>query len=628
MHTTIVFYFFVVLLVLLVSLITGRVLRTLINKIDKDFSFFTAFVDIVVGLTFLVSIYSIVKTGLKSTGWIYLLLLFWYLRKYKTPVKQKLSYKKFLWIIPVFTIPFFLLYLSSVFDFQSKSYTDTFVDWHFYSKTVQFMNLGFESTNQFDNVLFGLSPTPYHYYELWISAVISGFFNIPAQISVTVITPTILAVISLLGVISLFDKFSYKVIVYAFLILSVSPTSFFSSLLSKVGLAVDFFGVHAETLFAYHKLLPALIFSLLALNHYIVNDKKQIIVSLLFLPLANIIFLPIVFPAMFFVILVLRKEFFKRSVFSKSDFLLLVIYILAFGIFYKFLWIASPVKTELKFYELSNYVHTLQRAFVLIVYIFPFALLPFLVGARSVTSNSNFILFLLLSLFLSLTASVFMAGNYDGIQFFTNTIVLVVLVFCAFLFVKYTGERKAVFYILTFLLLSSAFYSVKYLVTAKHNQLEKNFENKVLAEFGINNEEIINCGFIHSKEYYAGYELRVVSKVFVVGGVFDSYRNGLFTIGMSDFTALDYSQNSNSRNKKMLLSRVEEGTFYKYVQNQKLNGTFVSVEDSQLSFAEICNLKYLYVQNNATLPEVFSDKITLVAKETTENGYSLFSLRW
>lgn len=149
-----------------------------------------------------------------------------------------------------------------------------------------------------------------------------------------------------------------------------------------------------------------------------------------------------------------------------------------------------------------------------------------------------------------------------------------------------------------------------------------------MAEFGINNEEIINCGFIHSKEYYADYELRVVSKVFVVGGVFDSYRNGLFTIGMSDFTALDYSQNSNFRNKKMLLSRVEEGTFYKYVQIQKQNGTFLSVEDSQLSFAEICNLKYLYVQNNATLPEVFSDKISLVAKETTENGYSLFSLRW
>ena len=113
----------------------------------------------------------------------------------------------------------------------------------------------------------------------------------------------------------------------------------------------------------------------------------------------------------------------------------------------------------------------------------------------------------------------------------------------------------------------------------------------------------------------------------MVGGVFDSYRNGLFTIGMSDFTALDYSQNSNFRNKKMLLSRVEEGTFYKYVQNQKQNGTFVSVEDSQLSFAKICNLKYLYVQNNATIPEVFSDKITMVAKETTENGYSLFLVR-
>ena len=627
MQTTILFYFFVVLLVLLVSLITGRILRTLINKVDEVFSFFYAFVDIVAGLTFLVSIYSIIKTGSKSTGWIYLLLLFWYLCIYRTPIKEKLSFKKYFWIIPVFTIPFFLLYLSSVFDFPSKSFTDTFVDWHFYSKTVQFMNLGFESTSQFDNILFGLSPTPYHYYELWISALISGLLNVPAHISVTVITPTILAVISLLGVISLFDKFSYKVIVYAFLILSVSPTSFFSSLLSKIGLAVDFFGVHAETLFAYHKLLPALIFSLLALNHYLVNDKKQIIVSLLFLPLASIIYLPIVLPAIFIMLLVLRKDFFKRSVISKYDILFSVVYILAFGFVYKFLWAASPVKTELKFYELSNYISTLQRAFVLIVYILPFVLFPVLVGIRSVTSNRNLIFFLLLSLFISLAASLVMAGNYDGIQFFTNTIVLVVLVFCAFSLAKYSCERKAVFYILSFLLLSSAFYSVKYLVTAKHNQLEKNFENRVLAEFGKNNENIINCGFIHSKEYYADYELRVVSKVFVIGGVFDNYRDGLFTIGMSDFTALDYYQDCNSRNKEMLLSRVEEGTFYKYVQIQKQNGTFVSIENSQLSFAEICNLKYLYVQNNAAVPDVFSDKITLVAKETNENGYSLFSLK-
>ncbi|HUX57240.1 MAG TPA: hypothetical protein VMV77_09705, partial [Bacteroidales bacterium] len=87
-------------------------------------------------------------------------------------ISSKECIKSGLYLLLV-SIFLYFVYLSSLLNFKTMVFTDTNCDWQFYAKISQYLNLGYESTAQFDNIAFNLSFTPYHYFEIWIAAIIS-----------------------------------------------------------------------------------------------------------------------------------------------------------------------------------------------------------------------------------------------------------------------------------------------------------------------------------------------------------------------------------------------------------------------------------------------------------------------
>ena len=115
----------------------------------------------------------------------------------------------------------------------------------------------------------------------------------------------------------------------------------------------------------------------------------------------------------------------------------------------------------------------------------------------------------------------------------------------------------------------------------------------------------------------------------MAGEMIDCYRNDFYQVGLSDYTALnclyqDYKGESLAKNQGFAI--IKQGTFYKYVEQEKKNKTFISIENSQIKFIHQFNISYIYIQNNADIPRLLKPLIRLVTAEKEQTGYSFYKI--
>ena len=61
------------------------------------------------------------------------------------------------------------------------------------------------------------------------------------------------------------------------------------------------------------------------------------------------------------------------------------------------------------------------------------------------------------------------------------------------------------------------------------------------------------------------------------------------------------------------------GAFYRFVENQKLNHSFQTIEHSQLDFIKKYNIKYIVATNRVNIPEMISSITDTVISIPLEN---------
>lgn len=602
-------------------------------------SHLSIFSNIIIGIITVITVYSILITKGHTVSWIYVLLLIFYsfyAKKIKpnSSLEQaaKLNYLQLAVALLFVCALLFAVYLSSVFDGRLKIYTDTFCDYQFYAKTCFFLNKGFESVSQCDNLFLGSTIMPYHYFELWISALIINVLPVSSQIAVSIVTPIILGITAYLGIVSFAKKVSVLSYSIALLLLFFTISNFISNYLDRLGYGIGHNGGLVISVILSYKTYPTFIFMIFALHVIDFRRYELSLILLLFIPITSIALLPTIVP---FVLLATTILYFKSNErYELNVFLFFfALYIVLLLLYQFYIW--NPLSTNLVF----HFSNIFNQPFVLISLKFILCSLPVLalalllinksisdVNVRKIVIYSFFTLLLFSFLVVS-----FLGGSYDIIQFFSNLFIPLLVTFSSLIFIRYQFKKNivTVLFSIVLLFMISNIFSVKRSADSfRYNKVDPEFVQKVIEE--LKSEKNVYCGFIHSKTMYSHFYMHSISKVFGIAEIVNLHRNNYVEIGLSDFTALDWLQNRYEGTKltrNFGLARIPEGTFYKFVEFSKQRNTFKSIADSQLDFIRKCNLTYIYIQNDADIPTQLANHIQLIVSENSKIGYSFYKIR-
>jgi hypothetical protein len=641
MALRLIYYYAIVIIVLAISFFVGYTLLSVVKPVSQKspqtlFSFFS---NTLIGLIVLVSIYSIVITSGKTVSWLYIILLFGYgyFGKLKimidnTPIISK-CHLKFGLSLLVVSLVLYLIYLSALFDFRTLRFTDTFCDWQFYSKTSQYLNLGFESTTQFDNIAFGGSFTPYHYFEIWLAAIISKIFSIPSQIATSILMPTVFGCIAYIGVFGFATKLNYKNALLAFLLLFISSVTFFSSFLNKIGISLPLEVGNVLSVVSYFKLYPIYIFFLFSLHHILHKNLVLMLLCLLFIPVASFVTAPTIIP----LVIIITTYFLIANKFKYFRFsFFLTIYLLIFACYYFLIWSKLSTDTFITFSGIWVHFRSIRNPLLMLFNTSPFFVFIFYFNKNiNICNELKSILFISFSILcvVGIIIVVLTVAYFDGIQFFTNVFIPSTAAIISLFFLRINKSNyilsKIVFALFIIILCSSVFFSVRYMYSQKKIKEEISFIDEVVKSTDIDKDKIVKCGFIHSKTFYSGRYMSTISNVFRVGEVIDTYKGNFLQVGLSDYEALKCCENQNFEDnvtKNYGFSRIAEGTFYKFVEMQKKEGKFKSIESSQNNFINQFKIDYIFIQKDASVSSQLSSRILLLVSEKNGVGYSFYKI--
>ena len=441
--------------------------------------------------------------------------------------------------------------------------------------------------------------------------------------------PSVLGCMAFVGILSLANKLNYKNSILAFLMLSFSWMNLFSYLLKAVGFAHPFLAGLVYSVLLSHKLFPHLIFFVLSAHYVLKKEYFIAIVFLLFLPVASFIAAPTIISFVWFCIVFSFLR--DKKEFNYTFALFFAVYNLIFACYYFFWWDKLSAGFLFSAKHISLYLSSFTSIIKLIIYLLPFVLILVLLYNEIMIEKKTkwlFTLFYSILLTISILISILMIGSFDGIQFFTNIFVPISTCFFSVFFLRIESNNWIYKFILLLLLSSSTYQMIKSVNNMKSERFEQDFITKINHEIkNDNTNKPIYCGFINSDSFYSIHYLYTISKVFKVGESLDAYRNDIIQVGLSDYVAynwLKYKYRGDEVTKEQALMRIPEGTFYKYVELEKNKRSYVSLDKSQVNFILKLNIRYIFIQKDASISSELSERIKLLASEKKAKGYSLY----
>jgi len=633
MISTIFFYLEIFFLSIVSLIFIGHLFYVFfLPPVEKPYQ--RIFIKIVLGAIIFTVFTAIYQTKGYTILVLFFLLLFYFiyekqllLRRIKVSeifVFTSIKFNVLLVFIPA--LLFFSWEAFFVFKSGEFNYIISHIDYQYYSELSESMFLtGDENVFGFNPILIAdyKGVTPYHYFDMWFVSGVSNLFSSINIVTYMTVGYPIFYLISYLGFCAIWENYGVVRIqekVFSFFFLGVGSISFLfydkiPYLLSSSPINVYPIEIVCRKYIIYY---PFVIASFL----FFYNKKYSLaIIALLALPIISIGSAPGVLSGiiLFSIVGVILKRLEKRLAFKISAYSFLFLFSIA--CFYLF----SPkpsleidnfkevmnLKTWLSFdsYKtiLNIYVVTI---FQYIIYYLPFILLLTLFSS-SVRANLFKIktisipsLFLICVFIASLSSWAFLNLLGNASQFFSNgvSVVLNVWIVAGLIYVRSVIKKKRLYLVVLFLILIPNFY---YSYSKNENMLSVNYEDrfvlKVNSEINLIDKRVVNGGVIFSK-------IEMENLTFLRRKAFHVFPSAYYTnyaektVNIENLSVLDAPQLKDELNERRSKAYMVSAPFYLFVQKQKDESKFITIEKSQLEFINEFNLSFVVVRKDAEIP--------------------------
>lgn len=637
----ILYYYFVVFIIIVLLYLVGAIVLYPFDKDSFRKSISKIFINLLLGLTLSITAYSIILTGFKTVNLFFVLLyLILFIHRKNVTYLHGLTneYSELSWVklILLFSLViliyylFFLLTIINVFDWTLSGQTID-VDSSFYSKLSQYLSLGYENLYFARNFSENLGVQPYHYFEIWLTSMVSSFFNIPSLVSYSVITPGILSIIFFIGILALRTikvKLSLPFIIFVFVLSFVSFN--YARLILKIfpGYSNYFFDLRFVGLTNKTSFIPTSIFFIAFLFFQQRKESFLALICLLGISIISINVAPAILGGVVLLIifsLIFRKSFFSEKLFIRDVVIFIVLYTC-------YLFIARANENNTDFFNFNFQIFYEDIKWYLIRFLISYS--PFIlviVALRNKINNlkvSNETFFMYLAVLSSgLLMSGLASGNFNGKQFFNNVAIPLSNVLIIFIFFNYNYQKinlsfKLAIGLLVFFCFTSSFMGK----IARTRDLSKQYKLEVIsevrAEKRINSGENVFIGSLRSKDYYQDktpFQTAATSLIDYhdLGQFLLLFENKVIIIGLSDMTASEiFNYYFDEPIKTEALKSIEKGTFYNYVLKYQTINHFVPLAQIQIDFIKKMKIKFLFVEEKTEVSSALEKYLKLICSDT------------
>lgn len=635
--------------VIIFLFIIGNILLSFFNY-NRKLTYTSYFFTFLASVTFVIIVYSIFKTGFKTISIAFIPLIFVLI------YKQKLNYNNLREVFKNISIAKFLicLFIAFIFFFYEAAflmknelfcYNIPYCDFTYYSDISSFLHLsGQENRFLLSNVYFDSfnGIVPYHYFELWLTGLISYLFNIPGIVALMQFVYPTFYFITFLGILALWEQFAkintYKIIL-GFLLLFVGGVFF--NFYKDYELLKYYSSSIASILYIWSKKIPPVFPFIILFFIAIKNNKLKLgLMSLLATCVVSIGMFPGIICGL---ILFGITNPFHKSINKKMVFQLLI-YTLFFFLFFLLIYLLFGNRNSGEFgYKqiFNNFIESINSIyfkkilfgiiFPIIRYILfysPFILIGILVffkykKEKKDISQIKIATIIFLSCFISGSIIGGISFNiFNASQFlFHQGIFLQVLII--FICISFLSEFTNIFSIfknkitsLVFgLLITVLFYNAYNIITFninmnKMNRREPFYSNTYLfnvTKYLNENQEHINrfgVAFMGNEDIlkYPFTYFGTASLIF--SGMSLKFTNDLYYT--SNLSIFDVKVDTTD---VVIADFFKAFEFYNFVKKQKIENSFISIDSSKVQFIKKYNIEFAIIYKDGKLPKCFENKI-------------------
>lgn len=643
---------FAILILLFFSWIFGVLVQLVFRIKSPNDIFFDAFQKKMLGLLSIIFIYAVWITNFNTIMFGFpLVAVLSYLRIYRNNHQSNFCVKS---IINNGSIKGLLIGLSfgvCFFFFQASFFYSTpfnnvphgdYVG--YYAKIIDFLNYeGVESRTKALYLILNSndSPSPYHYPELWMAAMISEFLGVLSVESFTIAVHSILASILVIGMLALSSRISNSLLlkIVSIFFIFVSGISLFN-ILPQTQSYIFAIGWNPKVMFVS-------ILFIWGINLMIGNNRYYYL-PLLLLPIVNMALAPAVFISL--VLLALINIVYKRLNIRYNALVILDCFIIA-GFIFVFYYLNSGQESSGDFnlqflkegllYDITKPLKIIMGSFVIMLNIYVIYALPILLLLlinktkllNGLARLKNAIILFSLMLFSGIISWSFTHPVHDSMQFFYMPVILflniILFLIYAIGFNLLQDEKKYYNYVYSAFIFILILYNLIMLNSTSFYKFSKltdtysvEFLHQVKSELSAveTDNEINLIGYISSNQSGSYWHALAV-------------RSGGYYLSM--LTSNFYNINLNSLNTNLdgfdfysinrIKSTIENSALYNYAKINAENYTGNDIQRLQFGFVMDNNIKILHLDRGTELPNLFEPYIESII-EDEKSGHKLVFL--
>lgn len=501
----------------------------------------------------------------------------------------------------------------------------------FYSNLIDFLiKFGYENSSI--DYIKPIGTSPYHYFELWLGALITNVSGLNTGLTLILEVFCIGPVMIWFGLCALLSQFKNLTVIDIFFCLcGVFITGIAFDFYSNVNF-MENIGVYTCNAINYNKLFPIYLFSISAILFFINKKNTEAVICLMALPVVFVSTAIGLFSALF---IWLGIDFIRTKKLDITSIIVILFVAFCIFLFYK---VTPAMHTHVStnfsstISKLTDF-HFVKTSFNIvagttlqfIILFLPFLILFFITGKLKISDilfNSMFHLVILIYT-LSLIGWALLHDSTSTTQVFANiTVVMLNIIVFYVLCIVWSGANK--FKWLAVLFIGFTFFiGIKNSISGTGSKICYLQKNEYLNKIYDESQNLSLCGsFVYSTEDYKNSSFGYIANFSKPGDYLIYAKKKTFPLSISPFNYV-LSEDKDQAEKEY--ASLVNTPFWRYVDEQKSNKTFESLEKSQLQFIDEHKINYLICTKNVTLSNLLQQKIekAIIDENTGERFYIL-----